>query len=478
MMETQYNLRKSSRHVTGLAIIASMGGFLFGYDTAVISGTIKFVTDQFQLDATGTGWYVSSALLGCLVGVASAGIISDRYGRKKVLILSALFFGLSAIGCALAIGFPDLVLYRLVGGLGIGIASMISPLYISELSPADKRGRLVALYQFAITIGILSSYFCNAGLLKLSETGIINSKSGMIHKIMVSQVWRIMLGTSFVPAFCFLILLLFVPESPRWLVLKGHVARALEILQRILTSEQSKSEVSEISSNLQAEKGGFGMILKGNFRFPLIIRISLAFLTQVSGINVIIYYGPKILEQAGIPISKALGGQVIIGIVNVLFTLIAIWKIDQLGRRPLLLAGVTGLIISLIIIGLLFFFNSTNTILLLCFILIFISCFAFSYGPVIWVLLSEIFPMKIRGKAMSLATFSLWIGTALVGQFTPTLLEGIGPAGTFWLFAVLTSPAIYLAIKVIPETKGRSLEEIERYWLTRKTKPALHEIEP
>jgi MFS transporter, SP family, arabinose:H+ symporter len=468
---------KAGRYVNGLAIIASLGGFLFGYDTAVISGTIRFVTEQFHLSASGTGWYVSSALLGCLIGVAFAGILSDHYGRKKVLLLSALFFGLSAIGCAFALGFVDLVIYRLAGGLGIGIASMISPLYISELSPAARRGRLVALYQFAITIGILSSYFCNAGLLNLSQSGFLFGTTGIFHKIMVSEVWRIMLGTSFIPAFSFLLLLLFVPESPRWLVLKGETGKAFSILDRIMSHQQSAEEIKQIQSNLEAEPGGFALILKGNFRLPLVIGITLAFLTQVSGINVIIYYGPKILEEAGIPISKALGGQVIIGIVNVLFTLIAIWKIDQLGRRPLLLAGVAGIISSLIIIGLLFYFNSTNTILLLCFILIFIGCFAFSYGPVIWVLLSEIFPMKIRGKAMSLATFSLWIGTALVGQFTPILLEGIGPAGTFWLFAVLTSPAIFLAIKVIPETKGRSLEEIERYWMNKKSKTALHEIE-
>jgi sugar porter (SP) family MFS transporter len=472
-----FDSTRANRYINGLAVIASLGGFLFGYDTAVISGTIRFVTIQFQLSPSGTGWYVSSALLGCLIGVALSGIISDRYGRKKVLVLSALFFGLSAIGCAFTLGFVDLVIYRLIGGLGIGIASMISPLYISELSPAYKRGRLVALYQFAITIGILSSYFCNAGLLSLSLSNLFHDTSGLVHKIMVTEVWRIMLGTSFIPAFSFLLLLFLVPESPRWLVLKGEAAKASAILQRIMSQEQSLEEIEDIKSNLNAEPAGFGRILTGNFKLPLIIGITLAFLTQVSGINAIIYYGPKILEQAGIPISKALGGQVIIGIVNVLFTLIAIWKIDQLGRRPLLLAGVTGIISSLIVIGLLFYFNSTNTILLLCFILLFIGCFAFSYGPVIWVLLSEIFPMKIRGKAMSLATFSLWIGTALVGQFTPMLLEGIGPPGTFWLFALLTSPAIYIAIKILPETKGRSLEEIERYWLNKKTNPALHEVE-
>ncbi|MEO6729792.1 MAG: sugar porter family MFS transporter [Ferruginibacter sp.] len=462
------SLKTGNRYVNVLAIIASLGGFLFGYDTAVISGTINFVTDQFQLDAAGTGWYVSSALVGCILGVSMAGILSDKYGRKKMLILSALFFGVSAIGCAFAIGFADLVIYRLIGGLGIGVASMLSPLYISELSPSHKRGRLVALYQFAIAVGILCSYFSNAWLLRLSQHEFLMQTTGLVHKIMVSEVWRIMLGTSVVPALLFLFLLLFVPESPRWLTINGDESGALDILKKIVTDDEAKKEIGDIKTNLQRETGGFGILFKGGFKLAMIIGISLAFLTQVSGINAIIYYGPKILEEAGLPIADALGGQVVIGLVNVLFTLIAIWKIDHLGRKPLLLAGVIGIIASLVILGSLFYFNTTNTYLLLTFILIFIACFAFSYGPVIWVLLSEIFPAKIRGKAMSLATLSLWIGTALVGQLTPVFLEVLKPAGTFWLFAALTAPALYLAIKVIPETKGKSLEEIERYWLNKK----------
>lgn len=467
--------KTGNSYVNSLAIIASLGGFLFGYDTAVISGTINFVTSQFHLDAAGTGWYVSSALVGCILGVSVAGILSDKYGRKKVLILSALFFGVSAIGCAFAIGFTDLVIYRLIGGLGIGVASMLSPLYISELSPSRKRGRLVALYQFAITVGILCSYFSNAYLLKLSHTESLMQTTGLVNKIMVTEVWRIMLGTSVVPALLFLFLLLFVPESPRWLTIKGDESGAFRVLRKIVSDEEAQKEISDIKANLQSEAGGFNMVFKGGFKLAMIIGISLAFLTQVSGINAIIYYGPKILEEAGLPIADALGGQVVIGIVNVLFTLIAIWKIDKLGRKPLLLAGVIGIITSLFIIGSLFYFNVTNTWLLLIFILLFIACFAFSYGPVIWVLLSEIFPAKIRGKAMSLATFSLWIGTALVGQLTPVLLEDLKPAGTFWLFALVTTPALYLAIKIIPETKGKSLEEIERYWLNRKSKHHIHE---
>ncbi|MEP7110266.1 MAG: sugar porter family MFS transporter [Ferruginibacter sp.] len=462
--------KAGNSYVNKLAIIASLGGFLFGYDTAVISGTINFVTSQFQLDASGTGWYVSSALVGCILGVSIAGILSDKYGRKKMLILSALFFGVSAIGCAFAIGFTDLVIYRLIGGLGIGVASMLSPLYISELSPSHKRGRLVALYQFAITVGILCSYFCNAYLLKLSHSESLTQTTGLLNKIMVTEVWRIMLGTSIVPALLFLFLLLLVPESPRWLTINGDEPGAFRILKKIVSEEEAQKEIGDIKTNLQHDTGGFGILFKGGFKLAMIIGISLAFLTQVSGINAIIYYGPKILEEAGLPIADALGGQVVIGIVNVLFTLIAIWKIDQLGRKPLLLAGVIGIIASLTIIGSLFYFNITNTYMLLFFILLFIACFAFSYGPVAWVLLSEIFPAKIRGKAMSLATFSLWIGTALVGQLTPVFLEVLKPAGTFWLFAVMTAPALYLAIKIIPETKGKSLEEIERYWLTRKSK--------
>lgn len=468
---------KANRYVNTLAIIASLGGFLFGYDTAIISGTINYVTSQYQLDATGTGWYVSSALVGCIAGVSIAGILSDKFGRKKVLILSALLFAISAIGCTFAAGFANLVIYRFVGGLGIGVASMISPLYISELSPSHKRGRLVALYQFAITIGILCSYFSNAWLLKLSHTEVVLQTTGVLNKIMVTEVWRIMLGTAAAPALLFLVLLSFVPESPRWLTTKGNEKAALNILKRIVPDNEAKKEIEDIKTNLQGEAGGFGLLFKGGFKLAIIIGVSLAFLTQVSGINAIIYYGPKILEEAGLPVSDALGGQVVIGAINVLFTLIAIWKIDRLGRVPLLITGVIGIISSLVIISLLFYFNISNSYLLITFILLFIACFAFSYGPVVWVLLSEIFPTRIRGKAMSLATFSLWIGTALVGQLTPFFLESLKPAGTFLLFAILTIPALYLAIKIIPETKGKSLEDIERHWLNYKSKDAVYETE-
>jgi len=240
----------------------------------------------------------------------------------------------------------------------------------------------------------------------------------------------------------------------------------------MVSDTDAEREISDIQANLQQESSGVRMIFQGGFRYAMIIGICLAFLTQISGINAIIYYGPRILEEAGLQLSDALGGQVIIGVVNVLFTLLAIWKIDSLGRRPLLIIGVSGIVGSLLAVGLIFYLNIQNTYLLMAFILLFIACFAFSYGPVVWVLLSEIYPTQIRGTAMSVATLSLWIGTALVGQMTPWLLDTIQPHGTFWLFAVVTMPALYLATKMMPETKGKSLEEIEQYWLQRDEEKA------
>ena len=455
-------------NVTFLAIIAALGGFLFGYDTAIISGTIGFVKSQFNLNVVMEGWYVSSALVGTIAGVSVAGVLSDRYGRKNILIMSGLFFALSAIGCALSDSFNGLVVYRLLGGTGVGVASMLSPLYISEIAPAKNRGRLVALYQLAITLGILVAYFANAYLLGLSNSESLISSTGMTNKIFVAEVWRAMLGSETIPAVIFLTLLFGIPKSPRWLTMKGKKEQAKRILLRFVTEEEAITEIQNVETVLSKESGGFKMVFSGPFKLAMIIGISLAVLSQVSGINAIIYYGPKILEEGGLQLGEALGGQVVIGIVNVLFTFIALWKIDDLGRKPLLTYGVIGIMISLIIVGFLFFFEVNNTYLLMTFILTFIACFAFSFGPVLWVLLSEIYPLKIRGTAMSVATMAVWIGTTFVGQMTPWFLENLKPHGTFWFFAACMIPAIYLAIKVMPETKGKTLEEIENYWLTKE----------
>lgn len=444
-----------------VAFVAALGGFLFGYDTAIISGTIGFVKTKFELDAVTEGWFVSSALVGCIIGVAFTGLINDWFGRKKALLISGLLFLISAAGCMLAPSLSPLIFFRLIGGIGVGVASMTSPLFIAEISPPHLRGRLVTLYQLAITVGILVAYFANATLLELSGQSF---QTEWLTWVITDEVWRAMFGSECGPALLFFGLVLFIPESPRWLTLKQKEGEARGILERINGAERAELEMQEIKDTIAHEAAPWQTLLRPGMRKPLIIGAALAFLTQICGINAIIYYGPRILEEAGFALSDALGGQVIIGIVNVVFTLIAIWKIDQLGRRPLLISGVTGILVSLIMVGLLFFFNVTGGYWLMGFILLFIASFAFSFGPVIWTLLSEIYPINVRGTAMSLATLTLWVGTALVGQVVPWMLETLTPAGTFWIFSLSCVPALYLAIKVLPETKGMSLEEIERFW--------------
>ncbi|SHJ08044.1 sugar porter family MFS transporter [Pseudozobellia thermophila] len=454
-------------NVTFLALIAALGGFLFGYDTAIISGTIGFVKTQFDLGTLMEGWYVSSALVGTILGVSFAGVLSDAYGRKNILIVSALFFALSAIGCALSGSFTALVAYRLIGGIGVGVASMLSPLYISEIAPAKSRGRLVALYQLAITLGILVAYFANSFLLSLSVSGKGADMSAVLNKIVVTEVWRAMLGSETIPALLFLFLLLLIPKSPKWLTMKGKSEEARSILLRFMGREEANREIGNVQEVLRKKSGGIATVLSGPFKLAMLLGVSLAVLSQVSGINAIIYYGPRILEEGGLQLGEALGGQVVIGVVNVLFTFLALWKIDDLGRKPLLVYGVLGIMISLITIGGLFYFEVDNALLLMIFVLTFIACFAFSFGPVLWVLLAEIYPLKMRGAAMSVATMAVWVGTTFVGQMTPWFLENLKPYGTFWLFAACMVPAFYLVVKVLPETKGKTLEQIENYWLTK-----------
>lgn len=450
-----------------LAFIASLGGFLFGFDTAIISGTISLVADQFRLNAVLQGWYVSSALLGTITGTSVAGFLSDKFGRKEMLIVAALLFGASAFGCMVSQEFQGLIVYRLVGGIGVGLASILSPMYISEIAPAKIRGSLVSLYQFAITLGILVAYFANAWFLNISESDTLLMDSEPIKKIFITEVWRVMLGSEILPALLFLILLFMIPKSPRWLLSKGKIDKAEDILVNIVGKNEAKNELLLFN---KTDKTGIKVssIFKGGFKIALVVGVVLAVSTQLCGINAIIYYGPRLLEEAGLQLGDALGGQVIIGFVNVLFTLIAIWKIDKFGRKKLLFFGISGILISLIAIGFLFFLEVSNPLLLIGFILAFVACFAFSFGPVIWVLLSEIYPTRIRGFAMSIATFALWIGATAIGQLVPWLLENFNPYGTFWLFALCTIPSMWIVVKVLPETKGKSLEAIEEFWLNKK----------
>ena len=379
-----------------------------------------------------------------------------------MLIVAAALFAASGVGCMLAGSFAQLVAFRFFGGLGIGMASMLSPLYIAEIAPPSRRGRLVAFYQVAITVGILVAYFVNAALLYLA--GSLSGATGLVRLIFVDEVWRAMLGSGALPSFVFLALLPLVPDSPRWLVVHGRRADAIAVLERINPPEMARQELAGIETIVASKHSGLASLF-GAYRTPALLGIALALLQQLSGINAVIYYGPAVLERAGFRLGDALGGQVVIGLVNVLGTFVAVATVDKFGRRPLLMGGAVGILVSLVLIGALFYANVHNSALLLGAIMLFMACFSLSYGPVVWILLSEIFPMHVRGVAMSMATITLWLGTLLIGQVTPWLLETIHPSGTFWLFALCTLPAIYLIGRTLPETKGRSLEAIERAWL-------------
>lgn len=455
-------------YVIFLSVVAALGGFLFGYDTAVISGTIDQVTKQFNLDALQQGWYVGCALVGSIIGVAGAGILSDKFGRKNTMILSAILFSASAIGCAISADVNQLVISRIVGGIGIGVVSIISPLYISEVSITEYRGRLVSLYQLAITIGFLGAYLVNFGLLDYSMNTVADDS--LFSKVFVSEVWRGMLGMEGVPALLFFLIIFFIPESPRWLILKGKQDKARHILSRIYRDKESvNGEILAVQSVLSGDKAEseFKLLLKPGLFKALMIGVSIAILGQFMGVNAVLYYGPSIFAESGLSAGDSLFYQVLVGLVNTITTVMALLIIDKVGRKQLVYWGVSGMIISLLLIG--FFFikgqeMGISSLFLLAFFLFYIFCCAISICAVIWVLLSEMYPTKVRGLAMSIAGFSLWIGTFLIGQLTPWMLQNLTPAGTFFLFAIMCIPYILIIWKLVPETTGKSLEEIEQYW--------------
>jgi SP family arabinose:H+ symporter-like MFS transporter len=454
----------NKKYLLFISVSAALGGFLFGYDTAVISGTISLVKSKFALDAVLEGWFVSSALVGCLIGVIISGEISDRIGRKKALISTGLLFSISAVGCAISGSHTELIIYRVIGGIGVGMASIVSPLYISEVSPAKIRGSMVSLYQFAITLGILCAYFANAYLLDSSSNSDSISGTGIWHKIFVLEVWRGMFGSESIPAILFAIIMFFVPLSPRWLASKGRNEEAGKVLERINNRDIADKELESIKKAIASEsEGSWRLLLKKGIRLAVLSGMGLGILSQFTGINAIVYYGPRIMEEAGIKLSDALGGQVIIGFVIVISTIYSIVKIDKFGRKKLMKGGITGMFISLIIVGILFFLGITQGTILLIFIITYVVSFSIGYGTVIWVMLSEIYPTKIRGRAMSVATLALWTGTAIIGQVVPWMLENLTPAGTFFVFAAFCIPVPFI-LRRFPETKGLSLEEIEKIW--------------
>ena len=460
-------------YVLFLSIVAAIGGILFGYDTAVISGTIAGVCSKFSLDTMQQGWYVGCALIGSIAGVAVAGILSDRFGRKATMLMAAALFSISAIGCALCTSFAQLVAYRIIGGVGIGIVSIVSPVYISEVAVARYRGTLVSLYQLAITMGFLIAYTINFIILGNSATASYGNAFWQTQ--LVTDTWRGMLGSETIPALLFFFIIFFIPESPRWLLVNGRGDKAGTIFGRIYrSSEEAERQIRITRDSLASEEtdsaGSWKELLSPGIRKAVLIGSAIAILGQFMGVNAVLYYGPSIFAESGLGGEDALFSQVLVGAVNFLTTIIAVFIIDRVGRKKLIYWGVSGMILSLLTIGIYFCLGDKlglgNTFMLV-FFLFYVFCCAISISAVVFVLLSEMYPNRIRARAMSVAGFALWVGTYLIGQLTPWMLENLTPAGTFFLFAGMCVPYILIMWRLVPETTGKTLEEIENYWKTK-----------
>jgi SP family xylose:H+ symportor-like MFS transporter len=444
----------------GVCLVAALGGLLFGYDTGVINGSLKFVQLKMDLSPAMKGFAASSALLACIFGAAFAGALSDRLGRKKVLMLSAILFLISAVGTALPQNLTQFIIFRFIGGLGVGAASMTSPMYIAEISPAGIRGRMVSVNQFAIVFGMLLVYFVNYYIAGLGDQAW-NTETG----------WRWMFGSESIPAVLMLVLLFFVPESPRWLTKRNQKKQALRILTKVDGEEYAKQEIQVIEETLSLESSSLSQLFNPGMRIVLVIGVVLAVLQQITGINVFLYFGSEIFEKlGGETIDAALLQQVVVGAVNLLFTVIAIRTVDKIGRKPLMLIGSTGMGVALFALGMAGYRQATGAWLLI-FVLVYIASFALSVGPVTWVILSEIFPTRIRGRAMGIATLCLWVANTVVSQTFPVmdenpfLIEKFHHGFPFFIYGLMCVVLVIFVARVVPETKGQTLEEIERMWI-------------
>ena len=466
-MKTKANMG----YVVFLSVVAAIGGILFGYDTAVISGTTDIVAGQFSLDDLAKGWYVGCALIGSIIGVLVAGMMSDFLGRKKTMLVSALMFSISAIGCAVCADLTQLVVFRMIGGFGIGVVSVVSPAYISEVAVPEKRGMLVSLYQLAITVGFLLAYLVNYLVLKSADTSLVaadtavRAADSLQVRMFNSEYWRGMLGYETIPDLLFLIVIIFIPESPRWLIVKGRYDKASLVLSRIYPAKEDVAAQMDLTkASIAGEvKSEWKSLLEPGILTAVLLGSAIAILGQFMGVNAVLYYGPEIFKDAGF--EDPLFSTVLVGVVNMLTTVIALLIIDRVGRKQLVYWGVSGMIVCLLCIAV-YFLPATNlpTWFMLTFFLLYVFCTAISISAVIFVLLGEMYPNRVRGLAMSIAGFALWVGTYLIGQLTPWMLSNLTPAGTFFLFAFMCLPYLWIMWRKIPETTGKTLEEIEEFW--------------
>ncbi len=436
-----------------ISMSVAIGGFLFGYDTAVVSGAIGFMEQYFTFTPMQKGFAVACALIGCITGAAGSGTLSDRFGRKKILIVSGFMFAISAVTSAIPVTMIQFVIARIIGGLGVGAASMVAPLYISEVSPAAKRGRLVSLQQLAIVVGILIVYFINT---------IIQGRGNEAWN--VARGWRWMFASETLPALLYIIMLLSVPESPRWLAKQGRHSEAMDILSRIGGRKHAETELAEIETAIEHEGGSIMQLFKPGLGRALIIASLLAIFQQAVGITAVMYYAPEIFKSAGAGTSSAFMQTVMIGAINLVFTFVAMAMIDKFGRRVLMMIGSIGTGTFLLVIARAFYLESFSGPWVFIAVLGYIASFAMSLGPVVWVYNSEIFPTRIRGRAMSIATFVLWVASFAVSQTFPMLVDSIGSAWTFVVYASACLATFLFVWLFVPETKGRTLEEIEQWW--------------
>jgi len=450
-------------YIFGISLVSAMGGLLFGYDWVVIGGAKPFYERFFDIASSANyqAWAMSCALIGCVIGAVISGVVSDKFGRKWPLLLSAFLFTIASLGTGMASSYMMFVIFRIIGGVGIGLASALSPMYIAEVAPSHMRGRFVSLNQMTIVIGILAAQVINLLIAQKVPAGATDE---FIRASWNGQIgWRWMFYACAVPAAAFFILTFFLPESPRWLIKAGRDDEAFPTLKRIGGEAFAHEEIANIKATLDdvSEKVDFKAILNIKYRPILIIGIVLAVFQQWCGINTVFNYAEEIFTAAGYGVSDTLFNIVITGSVNLIFTLVAMFTVDKWGRKKLMLFGSVGLAVTYILLGSAFYFQLKG-IAVLSLVVVAIGIYAMSLAPIVWVILSEIFPNRVRGAAMAISTFALWIACFILTYTFPLLNKGLGAAGTFWVYAGICILGFIFVLKKLPETKGKSLEEIEK----------------
>lgn len=454
---------KGKPYLWFISLVATIGGLMFGFDIGIISGAVPFIQPYFGWNELQLGWGVSSILLGCIAGAFGTGVLTERFGRKSVMLVVALFFAISCAGMALAHSAVSFIAFRILGGIAVGAVSVLSPMYVAEVAPPGIRGTLVTIYQLAITLGILVSYLVNFAL----------------HD--VENNWRWMFATGLIPSVVFFTGLFFIPESPRWLVKAGKLSQARDVLERIGGTDFAATGMAEIRKSLAQTGDGPagartgdepgsgpagarpGILFTRRYRGVIILGLLLAVFVQISGINTVVDYAPKILISAGVEIRSALLQTSLIGLVNFAFTFIAVWLIDRLGRRTFYIIGSSGMAVTLLMLSAAFYIN-LEPALTTAFIMLFIAFFASCIGPAFWTLVSEMFPNRIRGRAVALASFTQWVFNFLVVLLFPHVLDVLGGSATFLFLAIMSAGQLLVAIFYLKETRGKTLEEIGEMW--------------